>query len=138
LIDEAEARETRGRRMIDNPADLLVGLIALVLVALIGRRIARGMRDGRLPLYRSAIHRADGSAKFNALLVLHALSLLLVALVAADLLLGLGLRERLQETRHAGLDPASTFLLRMADKRRWTPDQVRGDEKGSVPCSSAA
>jgi hypothetical protein len=81
--------------MTDQSADLLVGLIALVLVALIGRRIVRGMRDGRLPLYRSAISRADGSAKFNALLVLHALSLLLVAIVAADLLFALGLRDAL-------------------------------------------
>jgi hypothetical protein len=28
--------------------------------------------------------------------------------------------------RHVGLDPAST-LLPLAEERRWTPDQVRGD-----------
>jgi hypothetical protein len=81
--------------MTDRPDDLLVGLVAVVLVALIGRRIMRGLGEGRLPLYRTSISRADGPAKFNTLLVLHALSLLLVALVAADLLLGLGLRDSL-------------------------------------------
>jgi len=30
--------------------------------------------------------------------------------------------------RHAGLDPASTFSS-SAEERRWTPDQVRGDEE---------
>ena len=75
--------------MTSRPDDLLVGLVALVLVVLIGRRIMRGMRDGRLPLYRTAISRADGPAKFNLLLALHVLSLLLVGVVAADLLFGL-------------------------------------------------
>lgn len=75
--------------------ELMVGLLALALLPLIGLRIVRGLRDGRLPLYRTPIHRADGPAKFNALLVLHALSLLLVGVVAADLLFGLGLRDSL-------------------------------------------
>ncbi len=78
---------------ISRSDDLLVGSVAIVLVALIGRRIVHGMRNGRLPLYRTYIDRADGPGKFNALLVLHVLSLLLVALVAADLLFGLGLRD---------------------------------------------
>ena len=58
-------------------------------------RILRGLRDGRLPLYRTAIGRDAGAARFGVLLLLHLLSLLLVATIAADLLLGLGLKERL-------------------------------------------
>ena len=73
--------------------DLVVGLVALALLPLIGLRIRRGLSDGRLPLYRTYLSRADSAAKFNALLALHALSFLLIAIVAADLLLGLGLRS---------------------------------------------
>ena len=75
--------------------DFLVGIVALALLPLIGWRILRGLRDGRLPLYRTYISRADAPAKFNLLLILHALGLLLVAVVAADLLFGLGLRNAL-------------------------------------------
>jgi hypothetical protein len=75
--------------------DLLVGLIALALVPLIALRIVRGWRDGRLPLYRSRVGREIGAARFNILLALHVLSLFLVLVIAADLLLGLGLRDRL-------------------------------------------
>lgn len=78
-----------------RPEDLLVGLVALALLPLIAMRIRRGLRDGRLPLYRTYLQRAESGAKFNLLLSLHALSFVLIALVAADLLLGLGLRERL-------------------------------------------
>ena len=74
---------------------LFVGLVALALVPLIGLRILRGLRDGRLPLYRRHVGREIGASRFNARLALHMLSLLLVAVVAADLLLNLGLRERL-------------------------------------------
>lgn len=75
--------------------DLLVGLVGLALLPLIGWRIARGMREGRLPLYRTYQDRADSAAKFNVLLALHMLSLVAIAAVAADLLLGLGLRDAL-------------------------------------------
>lgn len=72
----------------------LVGLIALALLPLIGLRIWRGVRDGRMPIYRTYHDRAESAAKFNVLLALNALAFLLIAAVAADLLLGLGLRER--------------------------------------------
>ena len=71
-----------------------IGLVALALLPLIGLRIWRGVRDGRLPVYRAQQDRADSAAKFNFLLALNAVAFLLIALVAADLLLGLGLRER--------------------------------------------
>jgi hypothetical protein len=72
--------------------NLFVGLVALTLLPVIGWRIWRGLRDGRLPVYRTPLHREEGPAKFNVLLALHALSFVLIALVAADLLLDIGLR----------------------------------------------
>jgi hypothetical protein len=75
--------------------NLFVGLLALALLPLIGWRIWRGLRAGELPVYRTRLHRGESGPKFAVLLGLHALAFLLVALVAADLLLGLGLRERL-------------------------------------------
>ena len=75
--------------------DLLVGFVALALVPLIAMRIVRGLRTGRMPLYRTHFERESGPAKFNFLLALHALSLIVIAAVAADLLFNLGLKERL-------------------------------------------
>jgi len=75
--------------------EALVGLIALALLPLIGQRIWRGVRDGRMPVYRATQERADSPSRFNVMLALNAIAFLLIALVAADLLLGLGLRERL-------------------------------------------
>jgi len=80
---------------ISRSDDLLVGLVALALVPLIGLRILRGFREGRLPIYRTHLSRAEGGSRFGVLMTLHIISLLLVAAVAADLLLGLGLREAL-------------------------------------------
>ena len=70
--------------------ELLVGLVALALVPLIGLRIVRGFREGRLPIYRTYLHRAESGAKFAVLMALHVLIFLLIAAIAADLLLGLG------------------------------------------------
>ena len=81
--------------MTSQAENLLVGLIALALLPVIGWRIWRGVKRGELPLYKTRIDRSAGAAKFNFLLALHALIFLLIAVVAADLLLGLGLKERL-------------------------------------------
>lgn len=70
--------------------NILVGLVCLALVPLIASRLLRGLRTGRLPVYRTTIDRHDDGAKFNALLIVHAVSLALIAFIAADLLLGLG------------------------------------------------
>jgi hypothetical protein len=75
--------------------NLFVGLLALALLPVIGLRIRRGLRDGHLPVYRTHLHRADSRSKFAVLLALHALSFVLIALVAADLLFGIGLRGAL-------------------------------------------
>jgi hypothetical protein len=76
--------------------NILVGLIALALLPVIGWRIWRGLKYGQLPVYRTRLDRADaGAAKFNVLLGLHVLVMLLLAVVAVDLLLGLGLKEKI-------------------------------------------
>ena len=75
--------------------DLLVGAIGLALLPLIAWRIRRGLKEGRLPLYRTYVSRDEAGSKFGLLLALHALSFLLVAAVAADLLFQLGLKEAL-------------------------------------------
>ena len=81
--------------MTFNGENLLVGLIALALLPAIGWRIWRGLKHGQLPLYKTRIDRSAGGGKFTFLLVLHVLIFLLIAVVAADLLLGLGLKEKL-------------------------------------------
>ena len=73
--------------------ELLVGLVGLVLLPVIAVRTLRGVREGRLPLYRTFIDRRDGRAKFNVLLALHVLSFVLVAGISADLLFNLGFRS---------------------------------------------
>lgn len=75
--------------------ELLVGIVALALLPMIALRILRGLRERRLPVYRTYLHRGDSAAKFNVLLLLHTLTFIMIALAAADLLLGLGLRDAL-------------------------------------------
>ena len=75
--------------------DLLVGIIAAALLPLIALRVRRGLKEGRLPLYRTYVSRDEAGSKFGLLLGLHALSFVLVAVIAADLLFQLGLKEAL-------------------------------------------
>lgn len=77
-----------------HSSDLFVGAVAVALVVVIAWRIMRGLRRGRLPVYRTYLERDEDGAKFTALLALHVVSLLVAATVAADLLLGLNLRGR--------------------------------------------
>lgn len=73
--------------------NLLVGLVGLALVPLIAVRIVRGLRTGQLPVYRTYVGRDADRTKFTVMLALHAVSLALIAFIAADLLLGLGFRS---------------------------------------------
>lgn len=75
--------------------DLFVGLVALALVPIIAWRIRRGLRDGRLPIYRTYVRRDERPRRFLVMVVLHSLTLLLAAVVTADFLLGLDLRRAL-------------------------------------------
>ena len=76
-----------------RPEELFVGLVALALVPLIAWRIRRGLREGRLPLYRTYIGRDAGGGRFQLLLGLHVAALLLIAVIATDLLFNLSLKD---------------------------------------------
>jgi hypothetical protein len=80
---------------MNRSEDLFVGIIGLILLPLIAWRIVRGLRSGRLPIYRTYLAREESGAKFNLLLVLHGLSFLIVAAITADLLFGLRLKDAL-------------------------------------------
>jgi hypothetical protein len=73
--------------------NVLVGLVALGLVPWIGWTMARGMRDGRLPIGRAFVHREERAGPFYLLLALYAVAMIGVAAIGADLLLGLGFRN---------------------------------------------
>lgn len=80
---------------ISRSEDLLVGLVGLVLLPLIAKRVLRGLREGRMPVYRTYLHREESATKFAVLLGFHVLTFVVVGAIAADLLLNLGLREAL-------------------------------------------
>ena len=73
--------------------NLLVGIVCLALVPLIGARMLRALQTGRIPLYRTYLERSESESRFFALFALHGISMLLIAFIAADLLLGLGFRN---------------------------------------------
>ena len=75
--------------MVTGREDMLVGAVALVLLPMIALRIIRGIRDGRLPIYRTTLTRSDNAAKFNLVLLFHVASFLVVGFIAADLLFDL-------------------------------------------------
>ena len=75
--------------------ELFVGLVGLALLPMIAWRIRRGLKEGRLPIYRTYLSREEGGSKFGLLLGFHLLSFVLVAVIAADLLFQLGLKEAL-------------------------------------------
>ena len=75
--------------------NMLLGVIALVVAVLLARRIAQALRTGQVPIYRTRISREEaGPAKFAALVGLNGLALILMLVIAADMLLGMGLRPR--------------------------------------------
>ena len=76
-----------------RPDELLVGALALLLAALLVRRVIVALRTGEVPLYRSRLNRAEaGEAKFRTLLALNALGALALTVIGLDLLLGLDLK----------------------------------------------
>jgi hypothetical protein len=80
---------------MNRPEDLFVGAIGLILLPLIGWRIVRGLREGRLPIYRTYLTREESGSRFGALLALHVASFVVVAAISFDLLFGLDLKEAL-------------------------------------------
>ena len=66
-----------------------------VLLPLIAWRIRRGLKEGRLAALPHLCRPRRGREQVRPLLGLHALSFVLVAAIAADLLFQLGLKEAL-------------------------------------------
>ena len=72
--------------------DIVIGLIALALVPWICWTLARGLKDGRLPIGRAFVARSERRGAFAVLLLLYIVAASLAALIAVDLLFGLRLR----------------------------------------------
>ena len=81
--------------MSDRGAELIIGVGCAVLALLLVLRIGRALRTGEVPLYRSRLTRVEaGDARFFVLLGINVLAFVAMFVIAADLVLGLGLRER--------------------------------------------
>ena len=75
--------------------DVLVGGLCLLLALFNAWRIWTAHRAGEVPLYRTRLKRAEvGAGKYAALLAFHAALTAVLLVIAADLMLGLGLRAR--------------------------------------------
>ena len=73
--------------------NVFVGIVALLGALAVAWRIFGALRTGEVAVYRNRISQTEaGPAKFNALIGLNALALIVLLVIAADLLLGLGLR----------------------------------------------
>jgi len=77
---------------MDRGTDIVIGLIALLLVPWLLWTMRRGLRDGRLPIARSYVERAERPGAFRFMLVLYLAILVGVIVIAADLLFGLNLK----------------------------------------------
>lgn len=77
---------------MDRGMDIAIGLIALLLVPWVIWTMRRGLAEGRLPIGRSYVHRNERPGPFRFMFALYFAILVAVALIAADLLIGLNLR----------------------------------------------
>jgi hypothetical protein len=68
--------------------NVLVGLIAGALVPWIGWRLARALRERRLPIGRSHVSRDERAGAFYLLFAFYAASAVAAAFICLDLLLG--------------------------------------------------
>lgn len=81
--------------MSDRGAELIIGLGCAVLAVLLVLRIGRALRTGEVPLYRTRLTRTEaGDPRFFVLLGINVLAFVAMFVIAADLVLGLGLRAR--------------------------------------------
>ena len=69
--------------------NVLVGLIAAAAVPWIGWTLSRGLREGRLPIGRAYVSRAERRGPFNLLFGLYVAAAGLAAVIALDLLFGI-------------------------------------------------
>ena len=70
--------------------DALVGIVAIGVLPWIGWTLRRGLREGRLPILRSHVVRAERPGPFFLLFGLYAA--IAMAVIGLDLLFGLDLR----------------------------------------------
>jgi hypothetical protein len=80
---------------ISRSEDLLFALVALALVPAIAFMMRRGLRAGRMPIGRAYVRRDERPGGFNALFLLYIAAMVFLAIMAADLILNLGLRSAL-------------------------------------------
>jgi hypothetical protein len=74
--------------------ELLFGAGCAILALLVLLRIGLALRTGAIPLYRTRLHRSQaGEARFWTLVAVNGAVFVLLFLIAADLLLGLGFRS---------------------------------------------
>lgn len=69
--------------------DIAIGLIAALLVPWLIWTMRRGLREGRLPIGRSHVVRAERPGPFHVMLALYLAILVAVTMITADLLWGL-------------------------------------------------
>jgi hypothetical protein len=76
--------------MSGTPDELLVGTLCLLIVLpWILWTIRRGFREGRLPIGRGHVERAERPGPFKALLASYVVAALLMAFIGIDLIFGL-------------------------------------------------
>ena len=81
--------------MSDRGTELIIGIGCAVLAVLLVLRIGRALRTGEVPLYRARLRRAEaGDARFFVLLGVNVAAFVAMFVIAADLIFGLGFRER--------------------------------------------
>jgi predicted lysophospholipase L1 biosynthesis ABC-type transport system permease subunit len=79
--------------MTGRTEELFVGALCVVLALLLVLRLGRALRTGEVPLYRTRLKRSDaGEARFWTVMAINAAVFVLLFVIAADLLLGLGFR----------------------------------------------
>lgn len=77
---------------MDRGMDIAMGIIALLAVPWLFWTMRRGLGSGRLPIARSYVDRSERPGAFHFMLALYLVILIGIAVVAADLLLGLNLK----------------------------------------------
>ena len=71
-----------------TPDEILVALIALAAAPWLAWRLRRGLAEGRLPIGRGYVLRAERAGAFSALFGLYVLAAFGMAFIGLDLLFG--------------------------------------------------
>ena len=73
--------------------ETLVGIVALAVVPWLVWRLRRGLNEGRLPIGRAYVERAERPGAFRALFAFYVVAALMMAFISLDLLAGSTLRS---------------------------------------------